>query len=192
MKQFDYKKPLILTILTVLAALSGYFAVLQLTKPPDLEPPAAQIPPSPENLDAVLALGHSGQQAFIRKSIKVPSNNTETFKKHLEIAALQQGWFAYTQSPGVKGLIMPAEELPMLDNLQQDPMGWITDRRATEAKAQAPSSLNLVIVHLDISYSNRLAIALWVCLIIATIFLTPGFAIVAVYSYRDAWRYSDR
>ena len=67
---------------------------------------------------------------------------------HLELAAAQEGWYAYRKPYRDNRLILPAEDLPKLEALKEDPIAWALHRTANNNPPKDPSSLNLVIVRL--------------------------------------------
>ena len=110
----------------------------QVSKPGNLPPPTTKLAPSPKNLGAVMAVGQSGRTALIRTVITIPHKEVDHFREHLDNAAIQRGWFVYHHSPSTSGIIMPAEELPALNDLETNPIGWVMRQTARPGTARVP------------------------------------------------------
>ena len=139
---------------------------IHVTGPGDLSPPPPKPAPSPEGLGIVMDLTHTGFPPIVQREISIPRQDVKHFHQHLEAAAMQQGWFAYEQPREGLGsaaiIIMPADELHMLDDIEPDPIGWTTSRNTGPITPRPPSDLNLVKAGLDINPSNHLAFTLWI------------------------------
>ena len=176
-----------MTLLTVLLASGTYMAFKQVTRPGDLPPPTTRLAPSPENLGAVMAVGQSGRTALIQMVITIPNQDADHFREHLDNAAVQRGWFVYHHSPRASGIIMPAEELPALNDLEANPIGWVTRETARPRTAKGPSTLNLVQVRLIIDSTESIQHALWLILTVLGVCATIMMAIFTPMGYSEAW-----
>ena len=116
---------------------------LYLTSPGDLDPPAAKPAPSPESLGIVTALNNTTQPPFAQWDVSVHWKDIDSFHQHLEVAATQQGWFAYMQHRENLGsaavIIMPADELHMLGRPEGGPRRM--DNRPKHPASQAKAAL---------------------------------------------------
>ena len=151
---------LVCTLITVAIATGTVFSFNKLAANGDLGPPPAILEPNPENLGEVLATGQ-GAPPKMHRSIEIPYQERAAFKAHLQNAAMQEGWFVYQDEMRNSAIVLPAEELPELRDLQADPIVWVRTRTATGNTAKPPSSLNLVSVHLSIGHNNAFAFAAW-------------------------------
>ena len=111
---------------------------------PTLEPPERSVATSTEDLISMLAKAF--QEGPIKSNVhrlKVPIEEHPNFRLHLENAGARRGW--YTHSPTWTGMsiVLPEEELRYLEELQDDPMGWVRREAVKRGPAVGPSSLNL-------------------------------------------------
>ena len=82
---------------------------------------------------------------------------------------------------------MPAEELPTLNDLAANPIGWVLGKTARPGTAKDPSTLNLVKVHLTINGTESTQYVMWVILTVLGAFATLIMAIFTPIGYSEAW-----
>ena len=169
--------PLVLILLALTFATTAIFAHNQAREPGDLPHPAATTP-SPENLTTVLDVARTNEPPLLNTPITVDHRDRHAFRLHLRSAAFQQGWYIYDRPQGGYGLVLPASELSQVQDLQTDPIRWVLSRTAHPSKAQGPSDLDLVHLHLSISSSSTLTPKLWTILAI----LATGAATFCLFS----------
>ena len=128
-------------VITIIFALGAAASIHRLQAPGNLPPPTRTIAPSTQDLGTILSLSDTNRPALIERNIRMPWRDIPNFHRHLEVAALQQGWYAYpldTPHAGDANIIMPAEELPALDALEADPTAWVTNRTQNPTEARGP------------------------------------------------------
>ena len=160
--------PAVMAALTLLLYSAAAISIYLFLSPGDLAPPTKTLIPSTQDLAIFQEAGDTSRPVLVKRNAQVPWKEIENFHKHLEIAALQQGWMAYPcpepSCPAATdaNIIMPVEELPSLQSLEADPIGWVTSRTAAPRKAQRPSSTNLIKVRLEVKSTNVLPSAAWI------------------------------
>ena len=170
-------KVLISLVLILIAAISVYgtqAAFQRMDKPSTLPAPSRQLEPSMENLGPVMVkIETKDTQPVPETSVKITYENAPNLRKHIETTSIQKGWFPYkTGSDGIH-LIMPRKDLPELDLIKADPIGWAVKENATIDPARGPSNLDLVKAQLNIEQTGEAAQAAWV-----TLFITSLISIV--------------
>ena len=185
--------PAIPIVLTIIFLLGAAASIYRLQAPSNLPPPTRTIAPSTQDLGAILTLSDTNRPALIERNLRMPWRDIPNFHRHLEVAALQQGWYAYPLDiphSDDANIIMPAEELPALDALEADPIAWVTKRTQNPTEARGPSSLNLVKVRVVTIPTNQLQVIGWmatavVCAVIGLLFLVcTGYVCSSVYKNR--------
>ena len=180
-----------LTALTALCIIAAAVSNFQISRTPEraLPPhPEIRLSPSPENLPAILEAGRINT-ALITKRLLVPHMDVHSFNRHLHLAAIKQGWFPYRTNPRTTSIVMPAEELPLLDDLEANPIRWVSQQTATNAEPKGPSSLNLVKVDLIIDSPSLLPLGLWAIATGATVPAALLMSAITLGRYRHIYKH---
>lgn len=164
---------------------------------PVLQPPDRLIATSTENLSSVLATALQEQERTSnRYVIRVPKQDNASFRMHLENAAAQRGWYTHGSTEYQLRIVLPEHELGQLDELREDPMGWIRRESARTGPAVGPSSLRLTNASLGLSASNprhkqRLSLVAGISIGALLGGLGIGSIVVAAGSHLDRRRTAD-
>ena len=183
---------LVVLLFACLVGYGGYVAVQKSQKPSTLPVPTREVRPSPENLSLVLAIAVRSEPAGVERFVTVPYEDVRNFKDHLSIAATQRGWFLYEPNHYSAYLVIPAEELPVLDLLEADPVGWVTAESSRQEEPRGPSTLNLVKVSLEIDPDGITLSNFWAILgifgVVAGGGLAASLAVYWIWQAYEAWR----
>ena len=176
---------IILTALTALMAYATYAAVLQVIEPGDLEGPTHLTRPAPKNLSALTEMSSDLYPALYERSVTVQAKDIVNFRLHLEEAARRNGWLAYRGNSRSACIIMPVQELDLLDGLENDPTNWATTRTAGAAQSIGPANLDLVKVKVRIVAATPLSDIGFTMLAIICFIATAGLLIYSTISWTE-------
>ena len=159
-----------LILAIAISAYSSHIFFPRMNKASTMSPPAVQLTPSLENLSPVMAaIEADSNDETTETSVKIPYENAPNFRKHLETASIQKGWFPYRTSDKGIHLIMPKEDLPEINRIQEDPIGWIAQENTRIDPPRGPSNLDLTSVQVKIDQTGQTAHAAWTILFIASV-----------------------
>ena len=139
-----------------LAILAGvlYWNAGRLLETP-LQPPQHSVTTSTENLTIMLAIALQQQHATTnRYPVRVHSQERVNFRMHFENAAARRGWYAHSTTDFQIRIVLPEEELRYLEELQDDPIGWIRQESNKTGPAKGPTSLKLTNASIHIYRAN--------------------------------------
>ena len=120
-----------------------------------LQPPQHSVTTSTENLTIMLAKALQQQHATTnRYPIRVRKQERVSFRMHFENAAARQGWYAHGTTDFQIRIVLPEEELRYLEELQDDPIGWIRQESNKTGPAKGPTSLKLTNASIHINQAN--------------------------------------
>lgn len=108
------------------------------------------IAPAPRHLRAVMerSMENAGRTSLSYR-LTLEQADRARFKAHFQDIAPSKGWYAHSSNQhGIK-VVLPAEELPALKTVADNPVAWIDEQEGLDRTPRPPSSLNLVNVYLN-------------------------------------------
>ena len=156
-------------IATALAAMTAFLCLGIITihehaagGPATLPQPPAMLEYSSTNLGALtdVASKHNSETA-IQRSTEIRLLEYEAFWANFQNISKQRGWYATRLKHRHIALAIPAEDLPQLDPMIQDPMGWTNTHAGSTANPRGPNSLNIVSVPLAVNLTHIVPQTLW-------------------------------
>ena len=105
-----------------------------------------------DNLDLVLATAalHGRGQSSETVRVSVPREERDLFREHLKNIAPQRGWFISDLDLYGMTIVMPTQDLAVLEDIRTDPIRWAISNINPGAEAAGPASTDLTKVRLQI------------------------------------------
>ena len=135
------RRILFLIALILINGSAGYAALMKANAPPNLPPPDQEYALPSDHLNILTAFALQNLKTLPNRqlNLKVPYEDINTFRQHLIVASAQEGWYTYNR----QHLVLPAQDLPALADLEQDPIGWVTARSTAVHNPKPPTDLDL-------------------------------------------------
>ena len=148
-----------------------------------LQPPEHLLTTSTEDLSSMVATAlQRPERTTNLYRAKVPGQDNASFRLHFENAAARRGWYTHASNEHRIRVVLPEDELSQLEELQDDPMGWVRKEAAKAGPAVGPSSLTLTNASLSISKAHprtRQRLAMVGGILFGTILVGLGMLILA-------------
>lgn len=144
--------------------------------PTTLPFPTSQLEPSGDQLAAIVAAASiHNPDAAIQRDLEIRYRDFHSFRAHLHNISAQRGWHAHNLDRGQMALVLPEKELPSLEPMVQDPVGWAITHAENKAPPKGSTSADLLNVQLNINITDRVNSSPW-GLLITIMIIVGGFA----------------
>ena len=140
-----------------LLALLSFFGAIALLITADkvdaqfTDPGPVNIIPAPEHVNRIIDTARpSSGPTKLRYQVFLQPADLGRFRKHFRTMAPSQGWYPHGTKPHNLMVVLPAEELPLLQAVAEDPVGWVSRNTSQDKTAKTPPALNLVNAELEL------------------------------------------
>ena len=125
---------------------------------PSLDQPGHTVRPATENMGAVMAVSHQPSGVTTQgPTVRIGQADESNFRRHFENIALQRGWYVDKHKRNSIRMVIPAQELPALREIAEDPLGWVSRNDDPATPGSGPSSVDLVRAELTIELDGMTA-----------------------------------
>ena len=107
----------------------------------------------PDHLPLVLETAHAyANNTPLTQRIQIPQKDASHFRESLAQIAPAKGWFLHHHRKTSVQLVLPASELPQIQELADNPTRWVIQHLDPQAAPRSPANTHLVNVRMDIQH----------------------------------------